>query len=58
MDKQINDKDLPAKGVQVEVVEFPISDRYCHIGAIGTVKNGQIRVGGCWFNFDERWKVK
>lgn len=43
---------------QVEVIEYPISDRYCHKGKIGTLRNGQIRLGGAWFKFDERWVVK
>jgi len=43
---------------QVYVLKYPVSDRYCHKGAIGTVSNGQIRVGGAWFDFDERWIVK
>lgn len=46
------------KDQQVEVIEYPISDRYCSKGKIGTIRNGQIRVGGTWFKFDERWVVK
>jgi hypothetical protein len=44
--------------MQVEIIQYPISDRYCHKGAVGTILNGQIRVGGCWFDFDSRWTVK
>lgn len=41
------------------IVEYsPVSERMWAKGEIGTVDGSQIRVGGCWFNFDERWKVK
>lgn len=42
----------------VEVLKYPISDRYCQPGKKGTVRNGQINVGGAWFDFDERWLVR
>lgn len=43
--------------VEVTVQTYPISDRYCYDGAVGLVRNGQIRVTGCWFDFDNRWMV-
>jgi hypothetical protein len=44
----------------VIIEDSPISDRMWYKGQEATVdpKNGQIRVGGNWFAFDERWKVK
>ena len=42
----------------VTIKEFPISDRYCYAGAIGKISGNQIRVGGCWFDFDKRWVVE
>lgn len=49
---------LKFKTVEVMVLEYPISDRYCHVGTVSTVINNQIRCGGCWFSLDKRWKVK
>lgn len=43
--------------IQVTVYKAPISDRYWKPGCDGTISNGQIRVGGAWFNFDNRWVV-
>ncbi len=43
---------------EVEVISFPVTDIYCKKGDIGTVSNGQIRVGGAWFPFDHRWTVR
>ena len=43
------------------IIEYsPISERMWYKGQEATVdpKNEQIRVGGNWFNFDERWRVK
>jgi hypothetical protein len=44
----------------VRVLKTPISERYCKVGDEATldVKNKQIRCGGVWFNFDERWSVQ
>lgn len=42
----------------VIVIKAPISEKYWHKGCLGTVRDNQIRVGGCWFDFDERWKIK
>jgi hypothetical protein len=44
----------------VRVLKTPISERYCRVGDEATldVKNKQIRCGGAWFNFDERWSVQ
>lgn len=46
--------------IEVEVVEYPISDRYCSKGLICTLdtNNSQIRCSGAWFSFDDRWMVK
>ncbi len=46
--------------ISVEVIEYPISDRYCSKGSICTLdqKNNQIRCSGAWFSFDDRWIVK
>lgn len=41
----------------VTVNKSPISDRYWYKGCTGTIVNDQIRVGGIWFDFDERWEV-
>jgi len=44
---------------EVIIIEYPISDRYCTKGDFGTLdtKRNKIRVGGVWFDFDERWCV-
>ena len=44
----------------VIVLSTPISERYCKVGDEATldVKNKQIKCGGAWFNFDERWSVQ
>lgn len=44
----------------VIVRKSPISERYCKVGDTATLdtKNNQIRCGGAWFAFDERWKVE
>lgn len=44
----------------VRVLKTPISERYCKVGDEATldVKNKQIRCGGAWFNFNERWVVQ
>jgi hypothetical protein len=40
------------------IVEFaPISERMWSKGDEASIRDGQIRLGGCWFNFDERYKV-
>jgi len=43
----------------VTVQKYPISDRYCSVGAEAQLdtKNSKIRVGGAWFDFDDRWEV-
>jgi len=42
----------PSKEV---VVEFsPVSERYWNKGDKVLVRDGQIRLGGCWFTLDER----
>jgi hypothetical protein len=45
---------------QVKVLKTPISERYCKVGDTATLdeKNNQIRCGGAWFKFDERWIVE
>ncbi len=41
------------------IVEYaPISERMWSKGDEATIRNGQIRLGGCWFNFDDRYVVK
>lgn len=44
----------------VTVLQTPITERYCKVGDTATldVKNKQIRCGGAWFKFDERWIVQ
>ena len=46
--------------IEVEVVKYPISDRYCSKGLICKLDttNSQIRCSGAWFSFDDRWTVK
>lgn len=41
------------------VVEWcPISERYWNEGDIAKVDNSKIRLGRCWFDFDNRYVVK
>lgn len=44
----------------VKVLQTPITDRYCRVGDTAELdeKNKQIRCGGAWFKFDERWVVE
>jgi hypothetical protein len=48
------------KRIQVKVLCYPISDRYCSVGASATLDltTSQVRVGGAWFDFDDRWSVE
>lgn len=41
----------------VILIYAPISERYWTKGDIVLIKNEQIRLGGCWFNFDNRYKI-
>ena len=44
---------------EIVIVEFaPISERMWSKGDDATICNGQIRLSGCWFNFDDRYIVK
>jgi len=42
----------------VIVEKAPINEKYWNVGDIALIYNGQIRLGGCWFNFDDRYKVE
>jgi hypothetical protein len=44
----------------VTVLQTPISERYCRVGDTANldIKSKQIRCGGAWFNFNDRWQVK
>jgi len=44
----------------VIIIYAPISERYWTKGVIGTLDESaqQIRVGGCWFDFNSKWKIK
>jgi len=44
----------------VTVLQTPITERYCKVGDTATLdlNNKQIRCGGVWFKFDERWIVQ
>jgi len=46
--------------MKVYIISSPISERYAQKGYIGTLDGlcGNIRVGGAWFPFDDRWVVK
>jgi len=43
---------------KVYIISSPITERYVYKGSIGTVNGNQINVGGAYFPFDSRWKVK
>lgn len=44
--------------IQIVTVESaPISERMWSKGDEAVIENGQIRIGGNWFPFDERYKV-
>ena len=47
------------KSGEVRVIKTPVSERYCKIGdtAYLDVKNKQIRCGGVWFTFNDKWIV-
>jgi len=54
-----NDNPLSPDFLGEVIVEFaPITERYWSKGDVAAIRNGQIRLGGCWFNFDERYIVK
>ena len=41
------------------IVEYaPINEKYWNINDIALINKGQIRLGGCWFDFDSRYKVR
>lgn len=44
---------------EVKVLASPITERYCNVGDIATLDKAskQIRCGGAWFPFDDRWTV-
>ena len=42
----------------VIVEHAPISKRMWNKGYEATIRNGQIRLSGCWFNFDNRYLVR
>ena len=44
--------------MNVIILSSPVSDRYAYVGSLGTIDKDKIRVGGVWFDFDNRWKVK
>lgn len=44
--------------MRVEIQYAPITERYWQKGDIATISHGHIRLGGCWFSFDDRYIVK
>lgn len=42
---------------KVIIQDAPITGRMWKKGDVATVRNGKIRMGGCWFNLDKRFKV-
>jgi hypothetical protein len=44
---------------EVKVLASPVTERYCNVGDVATLDKAtnQIRCGGVWFAFDDRWKV-
>jgi hypothetical protein len=41
------------------IVDYaPITERYWQKGDVAKINNGQIRISGCWFKFDDRYVVK
>jgi hypothetical protein len=42
---------------KVTVEYAPVSERYWSKGCEAIIQNGQIRLSGCWFDFDERFIV-
>jgi hypothetical protein len=46
---------------EVTIIKSPITNRYVENGSKGQIDYNanppQIRVGGAWFNFDNRWTV-
>ena len=56
MEKKLNYSVIDSGKV---IVEFaPINEKYWKENDVATINKGQIRLGGCWFNFDGRYKVK
>ena len=43
--------------ILVKVEYAPVSERYWSVGTVGEIFNNQIRLSGCWFDFDERFIV-
>jgi hypothetical protein len=41
---------------RVRLITAPISERYWNTNDIYVVRDNKIRLGGCWFNFDERYE--
>lgn len=43
---------------EVIVQYAPVAERFWNSGCSATIRNKQIRLGGCWFDFDERFFVE
>ncbi len=44
--------------MKITVLFAPISERYWHKGCSGLLRNNQIRVGGCWFDYNSKCIIK
>lgn len=44
----------------VAILGSPVSERMWHPGRLGVLSADRrhIRIGGCWFDFDDRWTVE
>ena len=42
----------------VIVIYAPVSSRYWFEGCTGTIDGNKIRLGGVWFDLDERFEIK
>lgn len=57
MEENKKQKTKPVSG-NVIVEYAPISERMWSKGDEAMISNGQIKLSGCWFNFDNRYVVK
>ena len=50
-------KNTSVISVRVIVEHAPISERMWNKGDTATISNGEIRLGGTWYKFDDRYSV-
>lgn len=42
----------------VTIIFSPVTERYWTKGDTATLDGDKIRLGGAWFDFDDRWEIQ